>query len=249
MNVNNQRSYTVKVPKFEGPLDVLLNLIEEKKLEITQISLAEVTNQFIKYVEQTPIPPGLIAEFLAVAARLLIIKAKALLPFLVLNEEEKEELADLESRLRLLAMFREAGKEFRKMTRKKNFSFGRGSVSVLQISFYLPEDFTAEILRKHFKKIADEFRLFFEKQQYASGTLVKVVSLEERIKDVMKIVEGALEKRFHEITQKAENKMEVIVTFLAMLELIKQKLVLVEQSGIFGEITLKKHDAGSAPQP
>ena len=99
MNANTQ-PYQVKTQAFEGPLDVLLNLIEERKLEITQVSLAEVTGHFIEYVEREHIPPGIIAEFLAVAARLLLIKTKALLPFLTLSEEEEEELVDLETRLK-----------------------------------------------------------------------------------------------------------------------------------------------------
>src|SRR3989338_6266919 len=124
MNANTQ-PYQVKLQAFEGPLDVLLNLIEERKLEITQVSLAEVTGHFIEYVEREHIPPGIIAEFLAVVARLLLIKTKALLPFLTLSEEEEEELVDLETRLKLLARFREAGKHLRKCTRQKRYVFGR----------------------------------------------------------------------------------------------------------------------------
>ncbi|MDO8557611.1 MAG: ScpA family protein [bacterium] len=236
----NSNPYTVKVATFEGPLDVLLSLIEGKKLEITQISLAEVTNQFIQYVETTPIPPGILAEFLSVAAHLLIIKTKALLPFLVLSEEEEEELVDLEARLKLLQRYREAGKHLQSQIRRKQFSFGREATSIFSITFYPPENITANILHVHMRRIADEFRAFYEKQQYAQATLEKVVSLEERIRDLMKIIEGALEKRFHEAVGSASSKMEIIVTFLAMLELIKQRLVAVEQQGLFGEITIRK---------
>ncbi len=236
----NTKPYTVKVATFEGPLDVLLNLIEGKKLEITQISLAEVTNQFIQYVEKMPIPPGILAEFLSVAAHLLIIKTKALLPFLVLSEEEEEELEDLETRLKLLAQYREAGKDLRKLMRRKHFSFGREMPSVFSVTFYPPENVTAKVLQAHMRRIVDEIRTFYEKQQYAEATLEKVVSLEERIRDLMKLVEGALEKRFHEAVGSAASKMEIIVTFIAMLELIKQQLVAVEQQGLFGEIVIRK---------
>ena len=232
--------YQVKLQAYEGPLDVLLNLIEERKLEITQVSLAEVTGHFIEYVEREHIPPGIIAEFLAVAARLLLIKTKALLPFLTLSEEEEEELVDLETRLKLLARFREAGKNLRKLVRQRHFAFGREILQTTTVTFYPPQNVTADTLHIFFKRIADDFKAFFEKQQYAGATLEKVVSLEERIKHLMRIIEQAFEKRFGDVVSDAKNKMEIIVTFLAMLELIKQHIVQVEQQGVFGEITIKK---------
>src|SRR3989344_1835350 len=130
----NTKPYHVKLQSFEGPMDVLLGLIEEKKLEITKISLAEVTNQFIQYVESAAIPPGMIADFLAVAARLLIIKTKALLPFLTLTEEEEEEIVDLELRLKLLQQFREAGKNLRRLHKKGLYAFGREGITTFAVT-------------------------------------------------------------------------------------------------------------------
>ena len=240
MSVKPPEPYQVKIQAFEGPLDILLNLIEERKLEITQISLAEVTAHFIEYVENERIPAGTIAQFLSVAARLLLIKTKALLPFLTLSEEEEEELVDLETRLKLLARFREAGKHLRKCTRQKRYAFGRELLPAATTTFYPPQNITADTLHVFFKRIADDFKAFFEKQQYAAATIQKVVSLEERVRHLMQLIEQALEKRFHDVVVDAKNKMEVIVTFLAMLELIKQHIVDVEQQGIFGEITIRK---------
>ncbi|MDP3963204.1 MAG: ScpA family protein [bacterium] len=221
-------------------MDVLLNLIEEKKLEITNISLAEVTGQFIQYVESSDIPPGMIAEFLAVAARLLIIKTKALLPFLTLSEEEEEEIVDLELRLKLLQQFREGGKTLRKLHKKSCRSFGREGITTFAVTFYPPKNLETQTLHTHFKRIADEFHAFYEKQRYVEATLEKVISLEDRIREVMHMIEQAIEQQFDQLTIDAKSKTDIIVTFLAMLELIKQRLINVEQSGIFGQITIRR---------
>jgi segregation and condensation protein A len=240
MDVNASKPYEVKIESFQGPLDILLNLIEERKLDVTRISLAEVTNQFIKYVEAAAIPPGMVADFIAVAARLLLIKTKALLPFLVLSEEEEEELIDLELRLKVLQMFREKGKWLRKREKQLHISAGRDSFNFVSVAFYPPNNIAQADLHAAFKRIVEDFRVFFEKQHYAGATLGKVVSLEERIRDLMKEVEQAIDKSFRQILGDKKEKMEIIVTFLAMLQLIKDRLIEADQKDIFGEITLKK---------
>ena len=81
----------IKVQQFEGPLDLLLSLIEEQKLNITEIALAEVTEQFLNYVKQLEqIEPTSIADYLNIAARLLVIKSKAILPSLEVEQDEEE---------------------------------------------------------------------------------------------------------------------------------------------------------------
>ena len=96
-------SYELKFDYYEGPLDKLLNLVEEKKLEITAVNLAEVTADFIKYVEtlEAEGARGTIADFLIVASKLILIKSKVLLPGLELSEEEESDVRSLEFRLKL----------------------------------------------------------------------------------------------------------------------------------------------------
>src|SRR5262245_24863161 len=102
--------YEVRLEQYSGPLDKLLELIEEKKLEPTQVSLAAVTADFISYVEkleqEKDVDPGVLADFVVVAARLLVIKSKVLLPGLELTEEEKVDIADLENRLKIYQEFK-----------------------------------------------------------------------------------------------------------------------------------------------
>src|SRR5689334_22763292 len=104
-------SFTVKTQAFEGPLDLLLDLIEKKKLFVNDISLAKVTDDFIEHVKQFEnLPMGEAAHFILVASTLLLIKSKSLLPDLNLTEDEKGDIHDLEIRLKIYQRIKEAGK-------------------------------------------------------------------------------------------------------------------------------------------
>ncbi len=105
-------TYTIKTEQFEGPLDVLLNLIEKRKLLINHISLGEVTEEFISFAHSLEGPHGLRqkASFVSVASILLLIKAKSLLPVLDVTPEEEVDIADLEKRLKMLELMRKVGK-------------------------------------------------------------------------------------------------------------------------------------------
>src|SRR3989344_8534040 len=119
-------SITIKIEQFEGPLDLLLNLIEEQKLDITTVSLAKVTEQFLNYVKglQEKDPTHL-ASFLVIAAKLLVIKSKALLPNLEIDMELEEEAADLTVQLLLYKKFKEVGRFLKRMDLTRHQTWSR----------------------------------------------------------------------------------------------------------------------------
>ena len=101
-------AYHICLEQFEGPLDLLLSLIEKEKLDITHVSLAKVADQYLKYLEtEESISLGNLTAFLSVAARLILIKSRALLPILEFSDEEEESMDDLETRLKVYKRFRE----------------------------------------------------------------------------------------------------------------------------------------------
>src|ERR1700704_4352389 len=101
----------IKLKQFEGPLDLLLSLIEDQKLSITEIALAQVTEQFLQYIRQLEhIDPTVLADYLSIAAKLLVIKSKAILPTLEVEPEEEDAGHDLEGRLLLCKQFKEVTK-------------------------------------------------------------------------------------------------------------------------------------------
>src|SRR3989338_7957035 len=107
-------SYIVKTGSFQGPLDLLLDLIEKRKLPISEVSLAKVADDYIAYVKTlSEFPIAMSAHFILVASTLLLIKSKSLLPNLALSEEEQGSIEDLERRLRLYKRARELGRHIR----------------------------------------------------------------------------------------------------------------------------------------
>src|SRR6185312_11866917 len=101
---------TVKTPVYEGPLHLLLELIEKRKLLINDISLAAVTDEYIARIKGTQMPVGETAEFIALAATLLLIKSRSLLPSLTLSDEESHDIKELEYRLALYQLIKEAAR-------------------------------------------------------------------------------------------------------------------------------------------
>ncbi len=101
--------YELKIEQFSGPLEKLLELIEERRMEITELSLAEITADFLQYLKNIEtVEPRFLADFVAIAAQLLLIKSKALLPGIKLTSEEEEKIKDLEGRLLFYKNFKPA---------------------------------------------------------------------------------------------------------------------------------------------
>jgi chromatin segregation and condensation protein Rec8/ScpA/Scc1 (kleisin family) len=112
--------YSVKTPVFEGPLDLLLDLIEKRKLFVSDVSLSQVTDDFIAYIEShEEFPISESAEFIVVASTLMLLKSRSLLPSLELTEEEEGSIEDLERRLKIYARVKELSVEIRKIFGKQ----------------------------------------------------------------------------------------------------------------------------------
>src|SRR3989344_213050 len=136
-----------KTKNFEGPLDLLLSLIEQRQLDITTIALAEVTEQFLQYLKQLQsVDPTALADYLSIAAKLLVIKSKAILPTLELEAEEEDAGFDLESRLLLYKQFKETARFLKTLDNRRKQSFSRSITFEQKISFYPDPHVTAKAL-------------------------------------------------------------------------------------------------------
>ncbi len=220
--------------KFTGPLDVLLSLIEERKMEITDVSLANVTDAFLNYVgDLKQISPEILADFLVIGARLILIKSKSLLPTLELSEEDKNDINDLKERLEIYRLFKEASQNIKNQYLKhptfaKEFLFNQIPI------FYPPENFDYNTLYQSFKKIWEEFNSLGET---SIEKIKKVIKIEEQIKYLLNILNKKTSSEFNQLVSKKE-KIEIIVTFLAVLEMFKDQLIIVDQEETFGEIKI-----------
>ena len=230
-------SYHIKTEKFEGPLDLLLELIEKEKMNITEFSLAHVTDQYLEHIRSNEnIQLDNLAEFLAVASKLILIKSRALLPFLEFTQEEEEEIKDLAQQLAEYKKFKEASLKLGEIADRKRFSYSREIFSGVKSIFYPPEDLNAYDLKKYFQEILKEIPVIEKLEQ---EIVSEVMTLEQKIDDLQNFLRQKIETSFSELTANAENKIEVIVSFLAVLEMVKQRIIQVEQGELFKEIRLK----------
>jgi len=235
----SEKRYEIKLEKFNGPLDKLLELIETRKLEITQISLADVTADFLLYVKSLPKETEIqvLADFLRIAAQLVLIKSKALLPSFELDPEEKSDIENLESRLKLYKEFKNAGRNIQYLWSAKNFSFSREFFVGRQPSFYPPSELNARDLLAAVSKLADSLRELapLEKEEIKTA----IITIEEKVEELIKRIGVDKELKFSGIAE-GKSKGEIIVLFLAILHLLKDRLIGIEQKGAFSDIIIKK---------
>ena len=228
--------YKVSLENFEGPLDLLLQLIEKEELDITQISLAKVTDTFLSYLEKIEeIKPDELADFLVVAAKLLLIKSSLLLPTMISSEEEVTDLVD---QLKIYREFLLASKNIQKMINRKNFSYSREKFpsGLVQRNFRLTTKITTSMLKNIFENI---LQVIISQIKLAQSKIEKVISLKEKIADLINFLNKFAEVKFSQIVTKS-TKAEIVVTFLAILELVKEKTITIYQDGLFEDITIKK---------
>jgi len=229
--------FQIKTKQFEGPLHLLLELIEDEKLDITRVSLAHVADDFLAHIDKEKgIDLGSLSEFLLISSQLILLKSKALLPLFEFTEEEEEELEDLQYRLIEYQKFQKISKEIGKMRELNNISFSRDEERRISAAF-IPQDISLKQLNETYLKILQEIP---SSEDLAEHVMEEVVSLEEKIGQLKSTIEKRMKIAFHETIEKAESKIDVVVTFLAMLEMIKQKVVSVQQTELFGDIIIKK---------
>lgn len=236
--------FALKLPVYEGPLEKLLELIEERTLDVSQLSLAAVTDEFITYLEGlADVPPALLADFIVVASRLILIKSKSLLPSLALTEEEERDIEDLESRLRLYKQLKGTqkyvaeswGGEARALGRAYFMEFTAPAV------FYPGRNTTVPNLEAALRSIYESLK----KLHLETETITEqVVSLEERMREIVKRMEALAETSLAALSE-GRPRAEVIVAFLAILHLAKEQLVRLEQGTHFSDIIIRKSPSGA----
>lgn len=235
--------YKVNLEKFSGPLDLLLSLIEDKRLAINDIYLSQVTDQFLEYLKNLKIEAEIaveykriLADFLIVASRLILIKSYSLLPNLVLNSEEKEEIKDFKKRLEAYKQIKEMGREIGKFARNNISYFSRESYFNLPIVFYPPRNILAADLR-------GAYELFFKNlpsvEKLEEQSLERVVTIEEKINELKTRISAAVEASFASISSGTKEKIDVILTFLALLMLFRNRILMIDQNELFGDIKIK----------
>lgn len=238
-----------KLQAFEGPLDLLLHLIEKNKVNIYDIPIVEITEQYIEYVRQMDKEDlDLVSEFLVMAATLLDIKAKMLLPK---NEEEEEETedprAELVERLLEYKRFKYMSYELkdRQLDAEKNM-FKVPTIPDEVKKYEAPVELDKLLDGITLKKLNDIFNEVLKRQvdkidpiRSKFGTIEKEeVSLEEKMDYIADYVERERHCSFRNLLKSGHSKIQLIVTFLAILELMKVGKIKIIQDNIFDDIQI-----------
>ncbi len=230
-------TYNVKTHIFEGPLETLLSLIEKRKLFINDISLSQVADDYILHVKNLEnFPLAETAHFILIASTLVLIKSKSLLPTLSLTEDEEQSIDDLEDRLKQYQKYKALSKHL-----KDRFGI---SVEYLRLpskekKVVFTPDKNTNISRIH--ETIKAVLLQVPKKEFVPQAVVqKVISLEETMSDLAKRITQSVKMSFKDFSGHGKvEKVNVIVSFLAMLELVKQGIIHVKQESDFQDIEIE----------
>lgn len=239
----------VKLQVFEGPLDLLLHLIEKNKIDIYDIPIVEITSQYMEYIRQMEREDlNVMSEFLVMAATLLDIKCRMLLPKEVNEEgEEEDPRAELVEQLLQYKMYKYMSYELRDRQIDADRYFYREEDIPGEVKSYVPAvdldsllaDVTLVQLRKIFKEV---MRRQEEKIDPVRSKFGKIEKEEVPLPDKLLYVEAYARTHkkfsFRTLLEKQKSKMHVVVTFLAVLELMKTGMIRVCQEEICGEILI-----------
>lgn len=237
-------SYTVVTPVYEGPLDLLLQLVERAELDITGLALALVTDQYLSYIHSmTDCEPGEVSAFLVIAARLLQIKSEALLPRPPHREPGEEDPGEaLARQLIIYKRFKELAMLLQSREAQRWQTYTRQAQPALM---ELSVDFSDLKL----EDLLFAARHILENQRHLESLNSVVppprVTIREKIGVIADFIRRYRRGTFKEILGDRRYRLEVVVTFLALLELIKRQMVIAQQERLFGEIAFEPAEAWS----
>ncbi len=241
---DSQTEHIVKVHtgNFAGPISYLLELIEARKLFINEIALAEVAEEYIQHIRSRGnLQLGETTQFIAIAATLVLIKSRSLLPNLSLTEDEESKIVDLEHRLRLYKIIRDATIPFCSTFGSSMLFFGPSHDDTftvfspdLSLSTQLLSDALLQVLQEVPTPVS-----------HPDVQIVSVISIDEMIENLEERIHRAVEIKFSDFSHSKigttkEQKIFVIVSFLAMLELVREGIIEVMQNSTFSDIEMKK---------
>jgi segregation and condensation protein A len=231
-------AYEVHLKEFDGPLDLLLHLIEQAKVDIKDIFISEITNQYLSLMEELDeLDMDTASEFLTMAATLVYIKSRSLLPKPPKEAEEEEDPEEaLVRQLKEYKLFKQAGEKLNELSAGM-----RGVFSRLPQEYEL-EQATAEELFAAFMDVLNR-----EEPESSIPEIAKKVDADkytvrtQLVKIRAKLKEGA-SVTFEELFEATSVKLEKIVTFMALLEMIARQEILLKQSSPYGRITITAYN-------
>ena len=231
-------NFELKLETFDGPLHLLLELIESEELPITEVSLAQVTDAYLQHINAEQVPPSELADFLVVATKLLLLKSREILP--TLEDDEEEDISTLALQLRLYKEFVDASRHLEEYFERQERSFARAKADVVKIEeMQVDEALTSKVLHASFERLLKRLEPFFRLQQAA---MERVISVKERLKEIHDAVLSRSKLLFTDVVGTEQSRVDVVVSFLALLELMKQGVIDAVQKKTFKDIEITHVD-------
>ncbi len=230
----------VKDSAFSGPLDLLLQLIEKEELDISQVSLASITDQYIaslQSMEELPIDE--LADFLVIAAKLLLIKSRLLIPGEIQIDDDGIEL---ERQLKMYQAFVEASKNVAVMFNKHRVLYPREAYRMIEPIFNPPAHLQVDHLREIFANVLKELEPITRLPQ---TVIVRTINIRQKIEQITERLLAERTTSFHELLRQSNNKTDIIITFLAVLEMVKLRTATVIQDALYADVKVMVLDAMS----
>ena len=239
----------VKLEVFEGPLDLLLHLIDKNKVDIYDIPIVEITNQYMEYIRDMQEKDlNIMSEFLLMAATLLDIKCKMLLPAQVNEEgEEEDPRAELVEQLLQYKMYKYMSFELRDRQTEGERLWFKASTIPEEVKAYEPpvdmeqllDGVTLSRLNAIFKEVMRKQEDKIDTRHHTFGKIEKEeVTVEDKLEYLNKYITSHKKFSFKELLTKQKSKTQVVVTFLAILEMMKIGTIVVEQENTFDDIII-----------
>ena len=237
-------NFTIRTEGFQGPLEVLLDLIETRKLLVNDLTLASMTEEFVAYVRaQEAFPVEETAQFIQVAATLLLIKSKSLIPDLELSDDESSDIEDLKRRLAAYEKVREAARELSRVYGKRVMApVGERPP---EVTFAPARDLTKDALAEALANLLSAREAI---ESLPEARVKPLVTIEEMMDRLARRVQSAMSLSFKEFSKSTKERVEVIVSFLALLELVKQGAVAAEQHEPHGDIRIRHTESSITPR-
>lgn len=236
-------SYEVELPVFQGPLDLLLSLIEHEELDITKVALAQVTNQYLAYLDViTETDPDELTDFLVIAAKLILIKSQTLLPRpppSVVEDEEEDVGDELARQLRIYKRFKEIAAQLREVEMAGRRNFVRlAPLPKIEPKLIPGEVSLAELLAAAHHALAIK-PLEPDVDEVVSP---EIFTIGQQMAHIWREITINASVSFQKLLSQNRSRIEVIVTLLAVLELIKRLVIKVKQLDAYGDIIIGKNE-------
>ncbi|MCX6786736.1 MAG: ScpA family protein [Candidatus Kaiserbacteria bacterium] len=237
-------NFSIQTEAYQGPFELVLDLIEARKLLVNDLTLASITEDFIQHVRsQAEFPVEETANFIQIAATLLLIKSKSLIPDLELSEDENADVEDLKRRLAAYEKVREASRELAKIF-GKTLMLPAGERPIEPL-FAPSRDLSTNALAEALARVLAAREAV---EELPEARVKPLVTIEEMMDRLAKRVQSAMTLSFKDFAENAQEKVEVIVSFLALLELLKQGAVAAEQHDTYGDIRISHTASASVPR-